>query len=241
MNISAKDLRILRGLAERYSAIAQLDVQKQRLERYYRTNAREEVRPVVLIDEVPWGEIRDEALQNVCAPELGWLEGHLRRTLYQWEHFQVDLVVPPVFRVYKQAIWRKGIGLQVKDQQLKSNTGTYISAHAYEDQLRTEDDLAKLHEPEIVYDRASSEQAAAIAREVFSGLLKVELVGQPGLGYNIWDQIAVYRGVDNLLLDLAERPEFMHKVARRFVAIARSQFKQLEEQNLLDPYPILLH
>jgi hypothetical protein len=49
----------LRQLAGRYSEIAQLDVQQERIERYCRTNAMESVRPVVLIDEVPWGEIKD--------------------------------------------------------------------------------------------------------------------------------------------------------------------------------------
>ena len=31
--------------------------------------------------------------------------------------------------------------------------------------------------------------------------------------YNIWDKIAEFRGVSNLLMDLAMKPEFMHKTA----------------------------
>ena len=241
MKMSIKDRQTLRQLAERYSEIVHLDIQQQRMERYAKTNAMQEVRPVVLIDEVPWGEIGDEALANLCAPELGWLETQLRRTLYQWEHFQVDLVVPPVFRVVKRTSWRRGIGIEVQDRQIKSDTGTYAAAHAYTDQLQTEDDLARLHEPEIVYDRAASEEALAMAENVFAGLMDVELVGRGGLTYNIWDRIATFRGVDNLLLDLALRPDFMHQTARRFMEIARSEFKQLEEQELLDPHPILVH
>ena len=33
----------------------------------------------------------------------------------------------------------------------------------------------------------------------------------------------------------------MHHTARRFKEIAQSEFRQLEEQGLLDPHPILLH
>lgn len=51
----------------------------------------------------------------------------------------------------------------------------------------------------------------------------------------------MYRGVDNLLLDLAERPDFMHKTARRFLEIGQAQFKQQEEQGLLDSRHYLLH
>ena len=139
MQISAKDRQTLRILAERYGEIAHADIQQERTERYYKTNAMEDVRPVVLISEVPWGEIRDEALTNACAPALSWLETHLRQTLYQWEHFQVDLVVPPVFKVGKKIRWLSGIGLNVQDKQIKGDTGAYISAHAYTDLLKTED------------------------------------------------------------------------------------------------------
>ena len=194
-----------------------------------------------LIDEVPWGEIRDPALTNVCAPDLGWIEAHLRLTLYQWEHFQVDRVVPPVFYVGRQARWLRGIGLDVQDRQIKGDTGAYIASHAYTDQLSTDEDLAKLHPPEFVYDHASTEAMLAAAKEVFAGLMDVEVVGWGGLGFSIWDRIAVYRGVDNLLLDLAERPDFMHKIARRFMEIGQAQFKQLEEQGLLDSRQHLLH
>jgi hypothetical protein len=234
MVISSRDRQTLRHLAGRYSEIARLDVQKERMERYYRTNARENVRPVVLIDEVPWGEIRDSALTNTCATELGWIEWPLRCALYQWEHFQVDQVVPPVFRVGKRARWLSGIGIEVRERQIKGDTGAYISSHAYCDQLSTEDDLAKLHPPEVVYDPAATEAAFGVAEEVFAGLMDVEIVGWGGLHFNIWDDVARYRGVENLLMDLSERPAFMHETARRFMEIGRAQFKQLEEQGLLD-------
>ena len=54
MNSFQKDRAILRPLAERYSEIAHLDIQKERIDRYYKTIGMEEVRPVVLIDEVQW-------------------------------------------------------------------------------------------------------------------------------------------------------------------------------------------
>lgn len=241
MRISEKDKQTLRQLAEHYSEIAHLDIQQERIERYYKTNAMEDVRPVVLIDEVPWGEIRDEALTNVCAPELRWLEGTMRRALYQWEHFQVDLVVSPVFRVFKQTRQIKDIGIQVQDRQIQGGTGASISAHAYTDQLKTEDDLAKLQESEIVYDKESSEQALAMANEVFDGLMDVELVAGGGLEYSIWDRIAMFRGVDALLMDLAMRPDFMHKTARRFMEIAQADFRQREELGLLSSDNLLLH
>ena len=148
MTIRAKDRETIRSLVGRYAEIAALDVQKERLSRYYKTNALEVVRPVVLINEVPWGEIQDEALVNTCSPELQGVEGRLRRTLYQWEHFQGDMVVPPAFRVSKRA-QSTGIGVRVEETQIQSETGTNISAHEYVDLIKTEEDLAKFRTPEI--------------------------------------------------------------------------------------------
>jgi len=239
--ISGTDLERLRQLAGRYAELASLDVQAARLDRYRRTNALEPVRPVVLIDEVPWGEIRDDALVNTCAPELAWLETPLRQALYQWEHFQVDRVLPPVYRVAKRVRWLSGIGIAVQERQIKGDTGAYIAAHAYTDQLQSEADLSRLHEPEIEYDRVASEAALAVAERVFDGLMPVALAGMDGLQYNLWDTISALRGVENLLMDLAVRPAFMHQTAQRFTDIARSLFRQIEAQELLDPSPVLLH
>ena len=234
------DLEILRPLAERYSAIARLDIQQERLERYYGTNDRQQPRPVVLIDEVPWGEIRDDALVNRCElPEFQGLEGLLRRSLYQWEHFQVDKVFAPVFQVGKH-IRSTGIGLEVRDTQIKGDTGAYIMSHDYEDQLETDEDLERLELPVISYDREGTERSAELAADVFAGLMEVEVVGSV-FQYNIWDQISCFRGVDKLLMDLAVRPDFMHRTARRFMEIAAATFQQYEDLGLLHTSPLILH
>jgi hypothetical protein len=239
MQISIKDRQTLRRLAERYSEIAHLDIQKERIERYRKTNAMEEVRPVVMIDEVPWGEIRDRALVNVCAPGLGSLETHLRQSLYQWEHFQADMVVPPVFRIPK-LINSSGIGINVQETRLSSDSGSYAASHKYVDQLQTEDDLAKLQKPIISYDKISTDIMLETAGVVFDSLMEVKAVGR-ALQYNLWDEIACYRGVENLLMDLALRPDFMHRTVQRFTEIAESEFSQIEALGLLDPDQILLH
>lgn len=234
------DRALLRPLAERYAAIAHLDVQRERMERYYRSNGCEQVRPVVLIDEVPWGEIRDSSLVNQCTlPEYQGLEGLLRRSLYQWDHFQVDKVIPPVFQVGKH-IRSTGIGLEVRDIQIQGDTGAYIASHEYIDQLATEAEVARLHPPVLSYDAEGTARAADLAAEVFAGLLEVEVVGHV-FQYNIWDQIACYRGVDKLLMDLAERPAFMHHTVRRFLEIGQSTFEQYVRLDLLHASPLLLH
>lgn len=239
MDISAGDREVLRSLAGRYGEIAHLDIQRERIERYYNTNDLVPGRPVVLIDEIPWGEIRDDEMVNRCAPELAWIETRLRQSLYQWEHFQVDLVIPPVFRFCKSHR-STGFGLQAQDTALKGDTGAYIAAHEYADVLKTEADLEKLQLPVITRDDETTGRNVSIAEEVFRGLMPVEAVGTV-FQFNIWDLIARYRGVDSLLMDLVMRPEFMHQTARRFMEIGQAILRQYAELELLHVDPLLLH
>ena len=239
MNISKQDRKTLRSLAERYSEIAHLDVQKERIERYGQTNSLEIVRPVVLISEVPWGEIRDDVLKNTCSSELGWIETHLRQVLYQWGTLSGrSRGACHVSSVQRDPL--TGIGLQVDEVQIKGDTGAYIASHRYRDVLKTDQDLEKLIIPKLTYDQEGTAEAFEMAREVFDGLMPVELTGT-ALHYNIWDEIAVFRGADNLLTDLAVRPDFMHRTAQRFMDIADATFKQLEALDALDPALTLLH
>jgi hypothetical protein len=237
--MNSNDRKIFHELAGRYSEIAHLPVQQERMARYAAGNDLQIVRPVVLIDEVPWGEIRDPALRCLAAPDLHWLEGSMRMALYQWEHFQVDMVIPPVVSIGK-VVRSTGIGIEVKDVQIKGETGAYISSHEYTDQLQSEKDLDRIRIPEITYDRPATEALLETAHEVFDGLMDVRLQGH-AFHFNIWDMIAVYRGVDSLLMDLAMRPDFMHQTAARFMEVAQAEFSQYEELGLLDPDQLLLH
>lgn len=91
------------------------------------------------------------------------------------------------------------------------------------------------------HGRQTNVAAYVLAQQIFDGLMPVTLAGHEALTCNLWEDIARYRGVDNLLLDLAERPDFMHATVRRFVENVRVFFKQMEEQDLLDSYGLLIH
>jgi hypothetical protein len=60
------------------------------------------------------------------------------------------------------------------------------------------------------------------------------------MGLKIWDIVSMLKGVTNLLTDLAERPEFMHRIARKLTDMFIDEVRQLEELNLLAVnYPCL--
>lgn len=53
-------------------------------------------RPVVLLDELPWGELACDDLKLVCEDAFcRQLENQFRQTLYKAKHMRADMVVPP--------------------------------------------------------------------------------------------------------------------------------------------------
>ena len=96
--MSHKDVDIVRELARKYREIAADERNEERRQRMSDTNdLKTGLRPAVLIDEVPWHEFASyPEMALVCEdPFLRGMEEYFRRKLFQWEHFQVDMVAEP--------------------------------------------------------------------------------------------------------------------------------------------------
>ncbi|MFO7612999.1 MAG: hypothetical protein R6W99_11080, partial [Clostridia bacterium] len=81
----------------------------------------------------------------------------------------------------------------------------------------------------------------ALVGEALGDILPVRLTGV-NIFYSVtWDFISCYRGVGPLLMDLADRPEFMHRIVRMLTDFQLAEFDQYEELGLLDPVNYILH
>ena len=234
------DLSILRELAKAYAELAQQPVNAERVGRYRELNRPKPVRPPVLVFEVPWGELRDQALRLRCVdPEARALEDLMRKTLYQWERFQGDYAVHPYARV-PIALRQSGYGVESEERQRLSETGSDIRSHAYLDRLPDEEAAERLHLPTVELDEALTEQRLGLYRQVFDGLLPVKKAGV-SLYFASWDQIPRLHGVENCLMDLYDRPAFAHLLIERFTQFHEYELTRFEELNVLDTDPYYLH
>lgn len=236
------DEKVLRELARAYWAVAQDERNEEKRKLHRAVNDLEMIRPVVLIDELPWHEMnKDDKLTLRCEdPYLRQIEWHLRTILYRNEYFPVDMIVAPYIGISK-CIHSTGIGITVKEHILSTDQRNHIVAHEYIDQLETEEDLAKLHDPVITYDKEETMKRYNKVGEVIGDIIPIRLKGIDYLTNHTWDDIAMYRGVTPLLIDLIERPEFMHQVTERLTQIKLSEMAQYEALGLLDEDPQSLH
>ncbi len=234
-------LQTLRELARQYAEFALSERNRAIPDRYRQLNSLHQIRPPVLIFEIPWGEFDDcEALRCVCEDRLlRDIERRIRRDLYLLRRFPNDYALHPYYR-QQIALRDSGIGIQTSEEQLAADTGTDIRAHSYHDVLPDEAALAKVQLPEIDLDAAATQAGLEAAHAVFDGILPVKKTGV-GLYMASWDQIPRYHGIENSLTDLYERPEFSHALIERFTQINERRMQRYEQLNVLDTDPYYLH
>ncbi|MFH1009388.1 MAG: hypothetical protein V1800_18075 [Candidatus Latescibacterota bacterium] len=236
-----KDVGIVRDLAARVAEIAALPVQDQTRALWRKLNARKPDRPMVMMDQVCWNEMNvgDELILRCTEPECRSYEERLRQTLYQWDHFRVDMVVEPFMRIPK-AICNTGFGIQVQEEIAVGDPTNAVVGHKFDNQFRTEEDLERIRIPEIRHDVPETERRLAVAHELFDGLLTVRAWGvDPYL--SLWDIISQWMGVEKSLYALIDKPDFMHRLVGRVTDGYMSMLDQLEEMGLLCPEQSLIH
>ena len=237
-----EDAGLLRKLAWDYLKIARSDKNAENIKLHRAVNDLKPIRPVVLIDELPWSEmnIDDELTLQCTDPYLRGIEWFFRSNIYKHRHMPADMIVMPYVPVQK-IIQSSGIGLAVEEEILATDSHNGIVSHRYADILQTEEDLEKLHNPVITYDQKNTLKHFQMVGEILGDILPVKLKGVEAFYIGPWDDIARYRGVTNLLLDLADRPEFMHRTVSRLTDIKLSELEQYEALDLFDSDPFSLH
>ena len=111
------DLITIQELAARTAAIAGLPVQEEKRMLWRSLNALKPERPMVIVDQVCRNEMKigDEFTLRCDDPDCCYYEEILRRTLFQWNHFPVDMVVEPFVRI-PMAINNTGFGIDVEEE-----------------------------------------------------------------------------------------------------------------------------
>jgi hypothetical protein len=239
--LNKKDLAVVRALAARVAEIAALPVQEEKRTLWRKLNARQPTRPMVMIDQVCWNEMNfNGELTLQCEdPDCCEHEQYLRRVLFQWEYFRVDMVVEPCIRVPK-AVYHTGFDLPVLQNIVITDPTNEVVSHRYENQFQTEEDLEKLQTPQVEHDSVETEYRLAVAHEIFDDLLEVRPWGvDPYL--SLWDPLSTWMGVENALFALVDKPDFIHRLLDRMTKGYLSMLDQLEEQGLLCGPQSLIH
>ena len=186
------DREILRGLAGRYADAAFSDFNLEHILLHRQVNDLVQTRPIVLIEELPWDELNAEGELTIHCQDTDCreLEAFFRTNLYKWEHMRADMVLIPYVPIHKVfsvtdygVIWQAEE--RVEDVPDKAQTVKYV------DQIKREEDLAKLHNVQVAYDANTSSEKAENISSIIGDLIPVRLTGEntgywPS-GWKAWD------------------------------------------------------
>lgn len=236
------DKQILRQLAREYYQLSKEERNTERRKLHTAVNDLKMIRPVVLIDELPWNEmnINDELTVMCENPLLRGTEWFLRSNIYKYKHMPADMFLRPYIPVSK-VIHSTGNGMNVQEKTLKTDEKNNIVSHEYTDQFKTEEDFEKLKIPVITYDSEMTLKQFEFIGEILGDIIPVKIVGKDYFSNTVWDEISAYRGVTNLLMDLIERPEFSHQLVAKLTEIKLAELEQNEALGLYDSDPFSLH
>jgi len=238
---SNNDREILMRLAGEAAEIAALPAQEQKRQMWRDLNALKPQRPMVMIDQVCWNEMNvDDELTLQCEDkECRRYEDELRRMLYQWRHFRVDMVVEPFIRVHK-AVSNSGLGISVEEDIAVSDPTNSVVGHAFINQFNTDEDLEKIKMPVVKHDAQETARRLEVAHQIFDGTLEIFEQGMdPYL--SVWDPISVWMSVEGALYALVDRPDYMRELTGRMVRGLTSMLDQAESQGLLCHSQSLIH
>lgn len=239
--VSLPDRQTIRELAQRTAEIAALPVQEEKRRLWRALNTLQPERPMVMIDQVCWNEMgHPEELALRCKDaDCRYYEEILRRALFQWDHFPVDMVIEPFVRV-PLAIENSGFGMFVEEDTVATDPQNDVVGHRYRNQFQTLDDLEKVRMPVIHHDAVETARRLAVAHDLFDGIIAVRPWGaDPYL--SLWDPISTWMGVEKALFTLVDQPELMHGLVGRMTEGYLGMLDQLEAQGLLCGPQSLIH
>lgn len=226
------DRSVLRQLAKQVAEIGAHPRQAELRELWRRHNRLERVRPLVLISpEGAWEEILPHSELQCTDDFARGYEWHLRSLIYRWEHFHDDNVIEPWIKV-GLAWWTTGWGLDPGYIHSDVPRGAWH----FDPPMKELEDLNKLKFPEVVIDEEATQRNFEQIHEAVGDILEVKIHRR----LYIWGEsslvstLAEFRGLDQIMWDMTDRPEWVHK-AMSFLAEGMScVFDQIEAYDKLD-------
>ena len=240
---SQKDLEIIRDLCKRYMEIAMSERHVKMRKRFLDTNDLKIVRPPVYIDEIPWQQMNYEhELDCKCENgELRGMEYGLRVALFRDKYFRCDNHFEPFWVVYK-SYSSTGNGLDnLCRESIINAEHTDIKSHQYEDVLEDESALEAFHLPVLTAYPERDEFNVNHIREIVGDSIPVILRGHAMYYDAPWDRIARLRGVQPILYDMYDRPEYLLKIRQLYADAMKAEMDQTDALGLNDDIGVNLH
>jgi hypothetical protein len=179
-----------------------------------------------------WPEILPEE-SLVCTDSwLRGLEREFRRDLWKLTTGD-DTPIPPYFSVGAVVnidppnVW--GIDIH------RHGPGVKGGAWAYDPPLRTEADFERLAMPRFQYNEAATQERFERASELLGDIAPVRVTGGPPLGATYGSAAADLRGLEQMMVDMADNPALLHRLMAHLRDATLAAMDEVERAGIVTP------
>jgi len=239
--LAKEEIRVLRSLGQAIHEIANQPSQQEKIRLWTHLNDLDMIRPMVAIGQLPWHELDFDGSLTCQVQDPFWrsIENEMRQSIYQYRHLPADMVLEDCIGI-PMAIHDSGYGLAPDEKLASTDPQNDVMGHAYRRQIADFEDILKLTDPVVTHDRGETERRMAQAHEIFDGIISVRPAGGV-VWFGMWDRLIEIMGVTETLVDLMDRPEFIHAVCRRWTEATMHKLDQYETLGLLNPASNMMH
>jgi len=233
MAISSKDSEIVRALAERLAEAAADPAQETKLAEWKRHNSLKPGKPMVLqAPEHVWEEfVPVNALR--CESDISRkVERALRRRLFKVHHLRDDEPITAEFPV-RLHIQDSGWEIQMDQERNPDFQGVHGAVHyntVIEDDADVED-IIPLRKVSV--DWESSRREYEQVTELIGDILNVKMQGRKRFWFAPMDTFGMWRGMGQIMYDMIDRPEWVHRALNRITESEIGVARQLETADAL--------
>jgi hypothetical protein len=184
---------------------------------------------VLVFPEGSWQELLPDSSLVITDPFFRGYEWHLRHLIYRWEHLRDDNVIEAVIKVglaHSNSGW--GMGLDTIPSPMARG------AWAFKPPIKDPEDADKLSFPEIHIDEQKTQENLDRLGEVIGDILEVKLHRRAHVDTSLIGTLARLRGLDQLMADMCDRPEWVHRVMRFMTQGTVRLLDQVERMGALD-------
>ena len=228
-DITPKEKDWLRTLAEKQRAYSELPVMRQRRELWYRHNALEGVRPMVVVEEDTfWEDVRPPL---ACEGELAReVESRLLRSIFAHEQMDDDKVIPDFYQLEYQLEFPP-FGVKQRRTRAEHGVGYHIEPVIRE----LEEDFEKLTISPFAFDREAFEQKRDAIDGALGDILPVRAVNATNYwAFTPMQLVVGLMGMENMFFAMMDTPEAFLRLME-LVADDRVALLRYEERNGLLP------
>jgi hypothetical protein len=246
---SKADIQVLRELTRQYVEVTQRPAMDERRARWRRLHDRQPGTPLVLVNFGMWNVwCREVFGDDRMACRDPFYRGHERvlRMLLFHATLNDDYVFEPwLTQGATQAVgWNNIWGVETS----YIRPGVEGGAWKFDPVLREEADLAKLRAPPHRIDEAQTARDVARLHEAVGDLIAIDVNRNPAcLGFmmDISTKLCHLRGLEQVMLDMIERPAWLHQVlafmrdgilANQAAAVAEGDLSLTAHRNQALPY-----